>query len=622
MCLGLLHRVLKKVFHHRTALLVTVLLTAITSLVDLTSSLGLVGLLHKRSFSSEALTILLVEYSALPALATHFFYQMWRGKETWTPNLCELFIALIFLPLAPIAGHLVWALKICQKEESDRAHKFCALLTTIQGVVVSPLMVSAISFLYLTECITPPWHETTIFCDSLSNCVSLGPLATYVPLVRFALSLVTVFTGFFDARQTRNKFHAFDFLAFAMPNSIFRVSTLLLIAAALKEYALYLLLLVVLVNIAATAALSKKLKNEKDNNKNTNQPQGGISIPTSALCSIVGVSTIPEDPAERDKNPGLEETPQDLKKINLTAIATSLTTLPLFLLANIAVHLLIQSADFDTNPNNILNNEQTIYILKYGLYPLAVTALSTTMIFGSSLCFSQRKGVRWARFALNLITTLSTLLGLIVLAVRFPVGPSKVVLAIQTRDRINFVDGFTWSPDWEASTNHWTWGNGTLNSLDGKTLEEIVMKYPHNLNKKNISGFCSRTTLGQIIEESSGIKLVKPYPPSTDDTSDVSCVSCADKESNYCRRLLQDVLEQNPHLVQCSKAVDGWWSEWTEGKCRTAIEVSEGFSCGNGWQMKTRECIGRRSGGKYCTGKPSSLGTCFQGHCPGLVFLN
>ena len=148
------------------------------------------------------------------------------------------------------------------------------------------------------------------------------------------------------------------------------------------------------------------------------------------------------------------------------------------------------------------------------------------------------------------------------------------------------------------------------------------MKYPHNLNKKNISGFCSRTTLGQIIEESSGIKLVKPYPPSTDDTSDVSCVSCADKESNYCRRLLQDVLEQNPHLVQCSKAVDGWWSEWTEGKCRTAIKVSEGFSCGNGWQMKTRECIGRRSGGKYCTGKPSSLGTCFQGHCPGLVFLN
>ena len=143
------------------------------------------------------------------------------------------------------------------------------------------------------------------------------------------------------------------------------------------------------------------------------------------------------------------------------------------------------------------------------------------------------------------------------------------------------------------------------------------MSYPQNVNHSAEQTLGCRTALGSVIEENSKIRLVKPYPPSTDNTTDASCVSCADPGSNYCRRLLQEVLEKNPHLVICLKAVDGWWSDWTAGPCRAVRQLPPGSPCGNGWLIKTRKCRGRKFGGKFCEGKASSHEECLDQECPG-----
>ena len=617
--LGLVHIIFKKAFSYENATLATVLTLALLCITDLSSSLGLVGFLYNGTFTSEAAAIILVEYSALPATVAFYINQKAKSNNTWTSILPELAVLLIVFPLAPAAGYIFWAARICLKKDGARVHKFCALTTTVRGVVVSPLMVSATSWLYLTECVTPPWHETTTFCDSMSNCLPLGPLATIVPLIRVGLSLATVFTGFFGTLKSTDKLKTVEGLAFSMPNTVYRVSTVILTATVLKEYAVYMLFLVFAVNCLVAVA-STKCKDEKDNDEEE-ADQGKISILTSTITSLVGISIMPADPAEKNKNPNLKSTPQNLKKIHRLATRISLSTLPIFLLVNIALHIqLVQIPGFVTNPNNGLNNDQMIHILKYGLYPLAALAILTTTIFGSSIWSSERNWVRWVIFVFNLTTTLFTAIGLVAFAVSLPRGPSKVVLAIQTRDRISFVEGFTWNAEWENSTNEWNRIGGKLISLDKKVLNEVTMTFPQNLNRSNTDAFSSRTNLSDIAEENSRIRLVKPYPPSTDDTEDAACVSCPDEKSNYCRRLTQEVLKKNPHLAICSAAVDGWWSPYEEGPCRTVREVPEGSKCGEGWQMKNRECKGRKFGGKYCTGRASSHQECLEKPCPGEIF--
>ena len=618
---GLIHKIFKKCFSLENATVATILVMAVTSIVDLTSSLGLVGLLSGRTFTSEAVTIILVEYSAVPAVVAHYINQK-KKSDAWTTILPELAILVIF-PVAPSVGYLFWVSRICLKRESDRVHKFCTLCSMIRGVLISPFMVAATSWLYLTDCITPPWYERTTFCDSMSNCLPLGPFATLVPLIRFGLSLLTVFTGFLDARQATDKFQTCEFLAFAVPNCIYRVSTLILTATALKEYAIYLLIPVLAVNVVLAMLIRKC---EKDNaikakEKEKHYTKRNISSLTSALTSLVGIGIIPEDPTEKEKNAGLIDSPENLKKVHRLAATSSMATLPCFLLTNVALHLLILSSAFDTNPNNALNNNQMLHVLRYGLYPLAAATLVTTMIFGSAVLCSARKGVRWLNLTINLITTLFTIGGLIAVAVTLPAGPSKVVLAIQTRDRVNFVEGFTWNKEWDSSTNEWNMINGKLVSLDKRMLKEVSMSYPQNLNTSETDVFCSRTKVSNWTEENSRIRLVKPYPPSTDNTTDANCVSCPDNTSNYCRRLTQEVVEKNPHLGICTKAVDGWWTSWKDGPCRAVREVPEGVLCGKGWQMKTRECEGRKSGGKYCTGKVSSHKECLEKPCPGKIIV-
>ena len=104
-------------------------------------------------------------------------------------------------------------------------------------------------------------------------------------------------------------------------------------------------------------------------------------------------------------------------------------------------------------------------------------------------------------FAINLVTTLFSVIGLIAFAISLPRGPSKLVLAIQTRDRISFVEGFTWNAEWENSTNEWNRIGGKLVSLDKRELNELTMTYPQNLNRTDTETFSSRINLSKIIEE-------------------------------------------------------------------------------------------------------------------------
>ena len=102
--------------------------------------------------------------------------------------------------------------------------------------------------------------------------------------------------------------------------------------------------------------------------------------------------------------------------------------------------------------------------------------------------------------------------------------------------------------------------NGNFVSLDKIVLKEFVSQYPQNAKSSENTTIFLKTNVSSLTENESFIKIVKPYPPSTDNTSDVYCINCPNKESNYCKRLLYEVKEKNTHIVTCEKAVDRYWS--------------------------------------------------------------
>ena len=606
---------------------------AMMALADSISTYSLMGLLINQTFTMEALILGVVEYAAMPIIILH--YIIVKRQEGWRTYGPEILTGLI--PTAPSLGYLYWTTLTFKESKSlTRVHDFVTLTNLIRGVVVSPLMIAAMSYFYLTEVVTPPWQETTSFCDSMHNCVPLGPLSTLLPLIRFGMSLLTIFTGFLEGYQAANLFQSIEIVAFSLPNSTYRAATLILTAACVQEYVLLLLLLILIVNIlverldkSCTRCMRSLFSwytmcRTSQSGESDADAERTIITLVSALSSIVGVSVIPANPTENERNPETHDKPGRLKKIQETSTKLSLATLPIFLLANVIVHRVSQLKGFILcNPNNVLSTDQVMFLILYVMYPLAAVSLATILFFRFTF-LSSKDCCKYFKTVVNMFTTLATVLSLAALVYPsvFPPGPSKIVLSIQTRDRVDFVDGLTWTQKWNRSSNEWSLNNGSFVSLDNITLKETFSEYPQNSKSSENSTIFLKTTVSGRTEEASDIKIVKPYPPSTDNTSDVACINCPNKDSNYCKRLLYEVKSKNEHIVTCEKAVDGFWSSWSNGPCKTFLEVPKGKPCGTGWQMQTRECLGRKFGGKYCTGRDSNHRECYADECPGLSFFS
>ena len=338
----------------------------------------------------------------------------------------------------------------------------------------------------------------------------------------------------------------------------------------------------------------------------------------TALSSIVDISVVPAEPAHQERNPESPEDPKQLKELRNISTMMSLVTFPIFLVANIGVYMLSQTDTFQANPNNVLTTDQINFLTLYVLFPLAAVYVATIIFFHLTF-LSSREWCKYFKAAVNVLSIIATFASLLTMMTSvFPHGPSKIVLSIQTRDRVSFVEGLTWTQKWNSSSNEWDLKNGSFVSLDNITLKEFVSQYPQNAKSSENTTIFLKTNVSSLTEHESFIKIVKPYPPSTDNTSDVYCINCPNKESNYCKHLLYEVKEKNAHIVTCEKAVDGYWSPWKDGPCQTYFEVPKGNPCGEGWQMQTRTCQGRKFGGKYCSGRGSNHRQCTAQTCPGM----
>ena len=609
--LGFIHSTLQKCLPPVYALRCTLLWMAAMALSDTMSTFGLIGLLLKQTFTMEAFILGIVEYSALPMILLHYIImkRRYNSGAIWPEVLTGM------TPIAQTLGLFYWTFTTFREDRSStRVHNFVTLNSLLRGVVVSPLMIVAMSYFYLTEVVTPPWQETTTFCDSMHNCVPLGPLSTLLPLIRFGLSLIMIFTGFLEGYQATNLLRKVEIVAFSLPSSTYRAATLILTATFAKEYALILLFLIVVVNISVDR-LEKSCKHgnigcfskwcqstNSASERDDRVAERTIMSLVSAMSSIVDISVVPVQPADQERNPKLPEDPGRLAKLRHISTKMSLATFPLFLVANVTLHLLSQFDIVHSNPNNVLSTSQINFLTLYVLYPLAATSFATIIFFRLTF-LSSKEWCKYFKAAVNLLSILATVVGLVALVIAgiFPPAPSKIVLSIQTRDRVNFVEGLTWTKKWSSSSNEWHLKNGSFVSFDNLTLKEFVSQYPQNAKSSENTTIFLKTNVTSLTENESFIKIVKPYPPSTDNTSDVACIK-----------------EKNEHIVTCEKAVDGYWSPWNDGPCKTTLEVPKGNPCGEGWQMQTRTCLGRKFGGNYCSGRDSNHRPCSGDECPGV----
>ena len=434
--LGFIHKRFKRCLPPMYALRCTLLVMASMALTDSISTYGLIGLLIKQTFTMEALILGMVEYSALSMIVLH--YIIMKRRNSWESVWLEVLTAMT--PIAQTLGLLYWTfVSFKENGSSTRVHNFVTLNSLLRGVVVSPLMIVAMSYFYLTEVVTPPWQETTTFCDSMHNCVPLGPLSTFLPPFRFGLSLATIFTGFLEGYQATNLFRKAEIVAFSLPSSTYRAATLILTATYAKEYALILLLLIVAVNISVDRL--GKWGRQRNNGlfsrwcQRTNLPseRGGheaertiINLVT-ALSSIVDISVVPAEPAHQERNPEPPEDPKQLKELRNISTIMSLATFPIFLVANIGVYFLSQSDTFLANPNNVLTRDQINFLTLYVLFPLAAVYVATIIFFHLTF-LSSREWCKYFKAAVIVLSILATFASLLTLMSSvFPTGPSKIV---------------------------------------------------------------------------------------------------------------------------------------------------------------------------------------------------
>ena len=150
--LGFIHSMLKKCLPPMYALRCTLLLMAAMALSDTISTFGLIGLLLKQTFTMEALILGIVEYSALPMIVLHYIIMKRRNNSgaIWPEVLTGM------TPIAQTLGLFYWTFTTFREDRSStRVHNFVTLNSLLRGVVVSPLMIVAMSYFYLTEVVTP-----------------------------------------------------------------------------------------------------------------------------------------------------------------------------------------------------------------------------------------------------------------------------------------------------------------------------------------------------------------------------------------------------------------------------------------------------------------------------------
>ena len=147
----------------------------------------------------------------------------------------------------------------------------------------------------------------------------------------------------------------------------------------------------------------------------------------SAMSSIVDISVIPVQPADQERNPKLPEDPGRLAKLRHISTKMSLATFPLFLVANVTLHLLSQFDIVHSNPNNVLSTSQINFLTLYVLFPLAAVYVATIIFFHLTF-LSSREWCKYFKAAVIVLSILATFASLLTLMSSvFPTGPSKIV---------------------------------------------------------------------------------------------------------------------------------------------------------------------------------------------------
>jgi hypothetical protein len=644
--LGLLHTILLQCVPRRAAIIVFLLITATQQLIEASSDISLSILMHTQLFKTESYIILVTDLITIPLLLLHYVVGVMNSKIPWKMIWLEVIILVILHPLAPGLAYFSWAMAKLHKVDTTRYKNTARVMNLLRGLLLSPIQLIIITNLYLTDCLPTPWSEETKICDSNSNCVPLGPFGKLLPLASFGLSAFSMITTCADAYQPDDLIDLMNNIGFMLPVCLFKCATILIAYTLIKEYTV----VVIIVTTVVNAIIIQKCTTKKVNRNGTKKQMlsnRAVNVALSAITSIVLIGTTPEydnlkTPDDNLKTPEDDNliTPDDnlktseddnlmtpeekntRKKENKNiAILTSLASLFFLSATNVGVYIILNTQIMVTNPNMILTNLQVNHIIQYAIGPLVLMSIATTTIFWlpTTVCCNWW---RYVKMALNVMTSAATLAGVVAALYYIPEGPQQVAIMVRVRDRVDLLSGRTWEDTWVTrKEEQWTLHNFTFSDSGNFSIKERVMNNTQNIDK-SLRELAVRVNVGSFMDENATINIIKLTAGEKFDMPITSCIVCQDKSSS-CNRLLQDVLQRNPHLKVCGQAVAGHWSTWEHKQCMMITEVQPGQSCGRGHQLKLRQCKGRKYGGQHCSGPPANQSQCQGPPCPGMsVFLH
>ena len=606
--LGLIHKIARLCFTFKTATILVIVFTAISNLSEAISLFLLVWQLCQAGFTRESLAIVLTEYAALPLCIIHYFVANMTGMVPKKTMVLELTVLVVCYPIAPSISLLYWGITRVRKRPDFRVHNMAKVLSLIRGVFISPFQVANIGHLYLTSSLSPPWEEQAQYCDSLQNCLPIGSAGTVIPLVAAGFTLISAAGGFLEAHSADGIFQTIEIFSIVMPNFLFRIGSFVLVSSLFKEWSLLLIFSVMITNFVVFRCIHSKVKYQN------------IFDLTSALTSILGFSVLREEHTKKERNCEIKDTSEKLKEIQTQVTKSSLATFPWFVLSNVLIYFSISTETLNTNTNAEMSHNQISWMLRYVFPVLAFMSVLSTVIFRFSFRKMNESCFKIMKLAMNLATILATIGVIIAASIHLPPRPTSLIVAIQTRDRIDVIHATTWNTEWEKGPQEWNFTEGAFLNNEGVHLKvlETNMSNIQNLDAKNFRTLAMSASVSRYVEEESIISILKPFPskPNTN-KQNASCAKCPDSKSNYCQRFLFDVIQMNPHMLVCQDAIDGTWGRWDDGPCQAVREVEPGKPCGKGWRMQERKCYGRSYGGKYCTGRAANHTSCLDEECPG-----
>ena len=329
--------------------------------------------------------------------------------------------------------------------------------------------------------------------------------------------------------------------AFVLPNLIIRMLNFILSITYMREKALLLTILFFLpINIAIMYRYRRS--------------QSGINLFASALCSLVCVVILPEDPSRKDREGKSDVDTTLMKKVSFLITIISVPIVFLILISWASYLLVIFVPKLKTDPDILLTHEQYWYIMSTtftGLFILSIISCvwflmtydnHNTIVLPQPLASCLKLNThyfhhkRWLKMIGDILIIVSTLGLIIVSLARFPKGPNEVVLCEEKENRVFLRDGFTYEDinttlQCNLGTNNtWLCGNYELKSDQNH----------HTLsNDDNHIAYLG----DQLSMQKYGIKIrLFPRPSKELEAllQNSECVSCV-SNTRKCRKIVQNL---------------------------------------------------------------------------------